>query len=92
MPATKALTSGCPQPKEIDLDLAKYPPLDPDTQDQIVPKYGDLNDRIRAEGLYNCNYTAYLIELTRYYRLFSLSLLCLKAGCYSGSSLFLGLF
>lgn len=77
---------------EIDLDLAKYPPLDPDTQDQIVQKYRELDDRIRAEGLYNCNYTAYLIELTRYCLLFSLSLLCLKAGWYGSSGLFLGLF
>ncbi|RFU31973.1 hypothetical protein B7463_g4357, partial [Scytalidium lignicola] len=37
--------------QEIDLDLAKYPPLDPDTQEAIVAKYLLLDRRLRAERL-----------------------------------------
>ncbi len=78
--------------QEIDLDLAKYPPLDPKTQDGIVLKYRQLNDRIRAEGLYECNYLSYLIELSRYAFLFAMCLLCLGWGWYGTSGLFLGIF
>ena len=78
--------------EEIDLDLAKYPPLDPATQDDIVSRYRILNDRIRAEGLYQCNYTAYLIEIRRYTFLFSMCLLCLHWGWYGTSGAFLGIF
>jgi delta8-fatty-acid desaturase len=76
----------------IDLDLTKYPPLDAATQDHIVYKYRLLNDRIRAEGLYECNYWAYAIECSRYVLLFSLMLLCLQRGWYGASGLFLGCF
>ncbi|KAI9872515.1 MAG: hypothetical protein M1830_001532, partial [Pleopsidium flavum] len=78
--------------QEIDLDLAKYPPLDPKTQDEIVLKYRQLNDRIRAEGLYECNYLSYLIELSRYAFLFAMSLLLLRWGWYATSGLFIGIF
>ena len=78
--------------QEIDLDLAKYPALDPATQDDIVRRYRQLNDRIRAEGLYQCNYTSYMIEICRYTFLFSMSLLCLHWSWYGTSGLFLGMF
>ncbi|KAI9820840.1 MAG: hypothetical protein M1832_003473 [Thelocarpon impressellum] len=76
----------------IDLDLSKYPPLDPATQDEIVKKYRQLNDRIRAEGLYQCPYGSYLIEIARYALLFSVSMLLLKLGWYATSGIFMGLF
>jgi sphingolipid 8-(E)-desaturase len=74
----------------IDLDLAKYPPLDAATQDHIVYKYRLLNDRIRAEGLYDCNYWAYAIEFCRCSFLLSLMFLCLQCGWYGASGLFMG--
>lgn len=77
--------------QEIDLDLAKYPALDPATQDDIVHKYRLLFDRLRAEGLFQCNYTSYLIELSRYSFLFSMFLILLKYGWYGTSGLFLGM-
>ena len=77
--------------KEIDLDLAKYPPLDSATQDDIVRRYRQLNDRIRAEGLYQCNYTSYCIEACRYATLFTLFLLFLHWSWYCTSGLFLGM-
>ena len=76
--------------QEIDLDLAKYPALDPATQDDIVRKYRILYDRLQAEGLFNCNYTAYFIESCRYIFLFSMFLLLLRNGWYGTSGLFLG--
>ena len=76
--------------QEIDLDLAKYPALDPATQDDIVRKYRVLYDRLQAEGLFNCNYTAYFIETCRYIFLFSMFLLLLHYGWYGTSGFFLG--
>ena len=76
----------------INLDLAKYPSLDSRTQDEIVRQYSLLNDRIRAEGLYQCNYGSYLKELCRYFTLLGVCLLCLQWGWYGTSGLFLGFF
>jgi delta8-fatty-acid desaturase len=88
--------------EEIDLDLAKYPPLEPEVQDEIVQKYRLLNDRIKAEGLYQCRYSSYLVELIRYTILFGTCLYFLQrgggasgwqaSGWYLLSSIFLGLF
>jgi sphingolipid 8-(E)-desaturase len=77
---------------EILFDTTKYPPLDPASQDLIVEKYRALNDRIRAEGLYNCPYTSYLTEICRYTLLFASFLLLLRAGHYALSALCLGVF
>lgn len=77
---------------DINLDLSIYPSLDAATQGRIVDKYRLLNERIQAEGLYNCNYTAYMVELTRYCTLFGLCLLFLRWGWYCTSGVFLGLF
>lgn len=78
--------------EEIDFDLAKYPSLEPSVQDDIVHKYRQLNERIKSEGLYNCNYWSYAIEICRYIFLFSTCLMLLKWGWYGTSGLFLGLF
>ncbi|KAL8915524.1 MAG: hypothetical protein Q9171_000089 [Xanthocarpia ochracea] len=78
--------------KEIDLDLDKYPALDPVTQDDIARRYRQLNQIIHAQGLYQCKYTDYLIESCRYALLFALCLLFLRLGWYATSGLFLGLF
>lgn len=77
--------------QEIELDLAKYPALDSATQDNIVRRYRLLHDRLRAEHLFDCNYTAYAIEACRYTMLFGLFLLLLQCGWYGTSGLFLGL-
>ncbi|KAL8774952.1 MAG: hypothetical protein Q9209_000431 [Squamulea sp. 1 TL-2023] len=78
--------------KEIGLDLHKYPPLDPVTQDDIVHRYRQLNQVIHAQGLYQCHYTDYLIEVYRYALLIGLCLFFLRLGWYASSGLFLGLF
>ncbi|KAA8566304.1 hypothetical protein EYC84_008897 [Monilinia fructicola] len=76
--------------EQIDLDHAKYPSLDPDTQDEVVQKYRLLDERMRAEGLYDCNYSAYAIECCRYTFFASMAFMCLKWGWYGTSGLFLG--
>jgi delta8-fatty-acid desaturase len=76
--------------EQIDLDHAKYPPLDLATQDEVIRKYRILDERIRAEGLYDCNYTAYAVEASRYTFLFCMMLLFLHWGWYALSGMFLG--
>lgn len=76
--------------QDIEEDLRKYPGLDATTQADIVTKYRLLNDRIRAEGLYDCNYAAYAIEGLRYSLLFAACMLTLQWGWYATSGLFLG--
>lgn len=78
--------------QEIKLDLEKYPPLDHVTQDHIIRRYRQLDQKIHLEGLYQCRYTDYLVDISRYVLLFSLCLLFLHLGWYGTSGLFLGLF
>ncbi|OBT48040.1 hypothetical protein VE00_01642 [Pseudogymnoascus sp. WSF 3629] len=78
--------------KLLDIDNASYPSLDAATQDEIVRKYRILGQRIQDEGLFNCNYTMYLIEALRWTFLFSMMLVCLKYGWYVSSAVFLGMF
>ncbi|KAH8645607.1 fatty acid desaturase-domain-containing protein [Xylariales sp. PMI_506] len=76
--------------KEISLDLDRYPSLDGATQDAIVEKYRALGEKIKAEGLYDCNYMAYAIEASRYSLLFVLFLVFLRWEWYIPSAISLG--
>ncbi|KAK3384749.1 fatty acid/sphingolipid desaturase [Podospora didyma] len=78
--------------KEIRLDLDRYPSLDQTTQAFIVKKYRLLHERVKAEGLFNCNYSAYAIECVRYATLFGLMLVFLQWGWYASSGFCLGAF
>ena len=78
--------------KEIESDQSRYPPLAPATQARIVEEYRNLYVRIQAEGLFDCNYSAYLVEVSRYALLFGAFLLALRYGWYAAGGLFLGLF
>jgi delta8-fatty-acid desaturase len=88
--------------EELKLDQEIYPALDAKTQDEIVRKYRLLNERIKAEGLYQCRYSTYMIECMRYAFLFGISQYFLRTGwttngwpastCYMLSAVFLGLF
>lgn len=77
---------------QILSDTAEYPSLDSASQDLIVQKYRLLNEKIRARGLYDCSYTNYAIEVSRYSLLFAAFVYCLRTGHYALSGLFLGLF
>ncbi|KAK2052864.1 fatty acid desaturase [Colletotrichum caudatum] len=78
--------------RRIRLDLDKYPGLDDETQSEIVHKYRLLDERIKAEGLYDCNYRAYAIEVMRYTLLFAGMLTFLHWGWYFPSAACLGCF
>jgi len=78
--------------EKIALDLDKYPPIDPETQDDIVSKYRELHQRVKDEGLYQCNYWAYGVECIRYSLLFASTFLFLHWGWYATSAVCLGAF
>lgn len=72
-------------------ELKNFPDLDPVIQTNIITKYRELDQRIKALGLYKCNYTAYLIEATRYTLLAGLSYYFLQTQHFVLSATFLGL-
>ncbi|KAM0714247.1 hypothetical protein Q7P37_010034 [Cladosporium fusiforme] len=78
--------------EEYQNDIARFPSLDAATQSEIIVKYRALEQRIRKEGLYDCNYKAYAIEACRYTALALTSYLLLRAGWYALSGIFLGMF
>ncbi|KAJ5766965.1 uncharacterized protein N7511_004581 [Penicillium nucicola] len=87
-----------PQPKfldartkeEIAFDIAKYPSLNTASQEEIKRKYRELNQRLKAEGLFNCNYFAYFIECCRYSLFAGLSYMFLRMEWWAASAFFLG--
>ncbi|KAL4895548.1 fatty acid desaturase-domain-containing protein [Aspergillus ambiguus] len=78
--------------EEIVFDVAKYPSLDTENQENIKRKYRELDARIRDEGLYQCNYFSYFIEACRYTLFAALSYFFLRLGWYGVSGFFLGCF
>lgn len=78
--------------KEIEEEMERFPSLDPETQTTIISKYRQLDQRIKDEGLYNCNYQAYGIECLRYTLLALISYFFLHIGQYALSGIFLGMF
>jgi delta8-fatty-acid desaturase len=78
--------------EEIRLNLKIYPALDENTQNGIIQKYRHLHEQIHAEGLYNCNYTAYAWEFARCSLLFGMMLGFIHVGWYCTSAVFLGWF
>ena len=73
--------------EELNFDKAKYPSLDPATQDHITQKYRELQERIKQEGLYDCNYTDYGIECLRYGSFLAGFLFLLSSGWYITSAI-----
>lgn len=78
--------------EEIKHDMEIYPALDAATQDNIVDKYRQLDARIRAAGLYQCNYAAYAVECARYALFCGLFVYFLRAGWWATSAFWLGCF
>lgn len=77
--------------QELERDMEMYPSLDPATQGDIIFKYQHLDQRIRGERLYDCNYTAYLIEAVRYTALGILAFCFLRKQWFAVSGMFLGM-
>ncbi|GLI75481.1 hypothetical protein PoHVEF18_003735 [Penicillium ochrochloron] len=76
--------------EEIVFDTTKYPSLDTAIQESIKRKYRDLNERMLAEGLFDCNYMSYFIECCRYTLFASLSYFFLRLGWWAMSGFWLG--
>ncbi|KAI9037289.1 fatty acid desaturase [Aspergillus affinis] len=76
--------------EEIVFDTAKYPSLDRENQDSIRQKYRELNDRMYAEGLFQCNYFSYFVECCRYTLFATLAYVLLRWEWYASSAFFLG--
>ncbi|KAF2213536.1 hypothetical protein CERZMDRAFT_83689 [Cercospora zeae-maydis SCOH1-5] len=77
--------------QEIEHDLEVYPTLDQETQTTIIRKYKELDERLRTEGLYDCNYAAYAVEVARYTLLGFLAYYFLQKQWYITSATFLGM-
>ena len=72
-----------------DLDI--FPNLDNTTQRTIIQKYRALDEQIRAEGLYQCKYFDYVVEILRYSLLAGLAYYFLQKQWFTVSAIFLGL-
>ncbi|KXJ84661.1 fatty acid desaturase-domain-containing protein [Microdochium bolleyi] len=78
--------------KEAEASRSAYPSLDTETQANIVEKYRALHERVRNEGFYDCNYSAYAREIARYVAFMAASMTALQYGWYMTSAVFLGVF
>ncbi|KAL6702374.1 hypothetical protein ACN47E_002496 [Coniothyrium glycines] len=78
--------------KEIEEGIRDNPSLDVETQKAIILDYRALHEQIKAEGLYQCPYSAYAWESLRYGVLFAAFAYLLYCKWYMSSAVFLGLF
>lgn len=76
--------------EEILFDTAKYPSLDRENQDSIRRKYRELDHKLHAEGLFQCNYFAYFVECCRYTLFATLAYVFLRWEWFATSAFFLG--
>ncbi|KAJ4361243.1 hypothetical protein N0V95_002061 [Ascochyta clinopodiicola] len=57
--------------REVQEGIDENSSLDTETQNAILTDYRELHEQFKAEGLYQCNYTAYAWESLRYSLLFT---------------------
>lgn len=77
---------------DLARDLAAYPALDTNTQNEITAKYRRLDQKLQSEGLYQCRYLCYAQDITRCAISFLLFSTFLHYSQYALSALCLGLF
>lgn len=77
--------------QQLQRDLEIFPSLDAAVQQDIIKKYQLLDDRLRDQGLYDCNYRAYAFEVMRYTALGLSSIFFLRQGWYTLSAILLGM-
>ena len=88
---TSILSSDAKTEQDIKRDLEIYPGLDARTQSHINERYRELERQIRDEGLYECNYKAYGVEMIRYVTLALVAFYLLRTGWYFLSAISLGI-
>ena len=90
-PPTRTLSTEASVAHAISSDPSQYPDLDSKSQDEVVSKYRQLDKELLSEGLYDCPYSCYAFECTRYAVLYGLFLAFLHYNYYALSALCLGL-
>ncbi|OAA72956.1 Fatty acid/sphingolipid desaturase [Akanthomyces lecanii RCEF 1005] len=74
----------------ISSDLSLYPGLDQMSQHEVATKYRELDETLRAKGLYQCAYRNYAVEFLRYFLLLVLFRSFLRYSYFTLSSICLG--
>ncbi|KIL85171.1 fatty acid desaturase [Fusarium avenaceum] len=78
---------------ELTLEsIDSNPPMDQEKLDEIAVSFRNLIAKLEDQGLYNCNYWAYLSDVARITTIFAIMLFLLHKGWYVTSSVFLGAF
>lgn len=76
--------------QDIERDLATYPSLAPEVQEDITEKYRALHKKVQDLGLYDCPYVEYGKECIRYTALFVGFITLLRYEWYVASAMCLG--
>ncbi|KAK0117635.1 hypothetical protein ONS95_011967 [Cadophora gregata] len=77
-----------PEPTSEPTESA--PPMDQEKLDAIAESFRNLIVKLEDRGLYNCNYWAYMSDITRLTIIFATMIFLLHKGWYVTSSLFMG--
>jgi delta8-fatty-acid desaturase len=78
--------------EEIDRAIRDYPSLDPETQHEINLKFRKLHNKVKEQGLYDCNYWNYGFDFCRYMLLLGFFCFFFTNEQYLVSACFLGCF
>ncbi|KAH8590045.1 delta 8-(E)-sphingolipid desaturase [Bisporella sp. PMI_857] len=89
---TTEVFTGLAEKEDIERAIRNYPSLDPETQHGINLKFRELHQRVHEQGLYDCHYSNYFIDLLRYLVLLGLFVVSFYKEYYLVSSCFLGCF
>ncbi|KAH7261674.1 fatty acid desaturase [Fusarium tricinctum] len=79
-------------PELTSESIDSTPPMDQEKLDEIAVSFRNLITKLDGQGLYNCNYWAYLSDVARITAIFAIMLFFLHKGWYVTSSVFLGAF
>ncbi|KAH6968052.1 fatty acid desaturase [Fusarium avenaceum] len=79
-------------PELTSESINSTPPMDQEKLDAIAISFRNLIAKLDDQGLYNCNYWAYLSDVARITTIFAIMLFLLHKGWYVTSSVFLGAF
>ncbi|KAK9451449.1 fatty acid desaturase-domain-containing protein [Limtongia smithiae] len=76
--------------KAYEMDVARYPTVDHETQAYITQKYRELEARLQEGGYFQCTYWGYGRECVRYFLFGLLAYMFLRIKWYCTSAFFLG--
>lgn len=79
-------------PELTSQSIDSNPPMEQEKLDEIAVSFRNLIAKLDHQGLYNCNYWAYLSDVARITTIFAVMVFFLHNGWYVTSSVFLGAF